>query len=365
LPDSHPTFAAQAFNPAFSTEVIAGHVILDRWRLRFQSEAVVLEIPLNQLQIDRSDDEAGRVIFVNPDQSDWTIYTYNEDVLECGPLIENTYTRTQIQDILGRGELKRRLKITLWFAVGFVMLAIIGSSLVGIMVRSLVAKIPVEWETQVGDTLMAELEMKEALVTNAQLQARLDQAVAPLVASLPQGGVTFKFHILAEPFPNAFALPGGHVMVNTGLLELATRPEEIAGVIAHELAHVTQKHGFRKIISSAGPYLIIKLFLGNRGGLLGVLGDSSQLLVRQTFSQEYELEADAVGWQYLVAARIDPRGLTDMLKKLKLLEDSRKSRGLEIRAFSSHPPTEKRIRRLEAKWKELKDKSQFVELKQD
>ena len=87
------------------------------------------------------------------------------------------------------------------------------------------------------------------------------------------------------------------------MLELADRPEEVAGVVAHELAHVTQKHGFRKIISDAGPYLIMKIFFGGASGTAGVLGGSSQLLVRQSFSQEYELEADEVGWQYLVAAR--------------------------------------------------------------
>jgi predicted Zn-dependent protease len=365
MSDRYPTVPAQAFNPALGHDVVSGNIVLDRWRLRFQSESIVVEIPLTRLQIERSEDGTGRITLTDPELLAWTIYTYSEEILEGGPLVENSHTRAQIQELLSRGELKRRLKITFWFIAAFALVTIIGSFLVGFMVRSLVAKIPVEWENHVGNTLMAELEKKETLVTNAQLQARLDQAVAPLVASLPPGRVTFKFHILSDPFPNAFALPGGHVMVNTGLLELATRPEEIAGVVAHELAHVTQMHGFRKIISSAGPYLVAKLFLGNRGGLLGVLGDSSQLLVRQTFSQEYELEADAFGWQYLVAAHIDPRGLTDMLRKLKLVEDSRKSRGLENRAFSSHPPTEKRIRRLEAKWKRLKDKSQFLELKQD
>ena len=167
---------------------------------------------------------------------------------------------------------------------------------------------------------MAELKKTEPIVQDPKLIAKLDRAVAPLMSRLPASRVQYKFYLVQEPMANAFALPGGHVLVTTRLLELAERPEEIAGVVAHELAHVTQKHGFRKIISSAGPNLIFKVFLGNSAGVLPILGDSSELLIRQSFSQEYELEADDVGWQSLVNARIDPRGLADMLRKLQLAD---------------------------------------------
>ena len=166
---------------------------------------------------------------------------------------------------------------------------------------------------------------------------------------------------METPLPNAFALPGGHVVVTTGLLKLVQRPEELAGAIAHEIAHVTQKHMFRQVISEMGPALLTQLFLGNQGGLVGALGASSQLLMTQGFSQQYEFEADSVGWNYLVAAHIDPRGLTDILRKLKDEEDRERISAMEIAGFRSHPTTQKRILRLEAKWKKLKQKSGFIE----
>jgi predicted Zn-dependent protease len=231
--------------------------------------------------------------------------------------------------------------------------------MMGIMVRALVAGIPAKWEQDLGNTKMAELKQEETFIQEPKLLAKLDQAVAPLLAALPKNQTPYTFYILDEPLPNAFALPGGHVIVTTRLLELADRPEEIAGVVAHEIAHVTQRHVFRKAISSYGPYLLFKLFAGKRGGLLGLLGGSSGLLVSQSFSQEYELEADAVGWQSLVDAHIDPRGLADMLMKFQAMQRGMGTEPL-IQAFSSHPATEKRIRRLEAKWKQLKNKTGFI-----
>jgi len=164
---------------------------------------------------------------------------------------------------------------------------------------------------------------------------------------------------MEEKLPNAFSLPGGHMVVTTGLMYLVDGPEELAAVMSHEIAHQTEKHIFRKIISSVGPYVIFKMFVG--GGALRVLSDNYELLASQSFSQEYELEADSKGWDYLRAANIDPRSLIRILTKLKN-EYDRLTQGVDVQfdAFKSHPGTEKRISRLEAKWKKLKKKDGFI-----
>jgi len=81
--------------------------------------------------------------------------------------------------------------------------------------------------------------------------------------------------------------------------------------------------------------------------------------VRQSFSQQYELEADDVGWHSLVAARIDPRGLANMLRKLQAEWQNMLGSTPKLNAFSSHPATSKRIRRLDDKWKKLANKTGF------
>ena len=144
---------------------------------------------------------------------------------------------------------------------------------------------------------------------------------------------------------------------------MADRPEELLGVIAHEVAHVTQKHGIRKAIASAGPFLIFRVFLGgNSRGLAGVVGGASDLLIRQSFSQAYETEADDLGWRTLVAAKIDPRGMTTMFEKLQAHERQQRTGHGVPQAFASHPALEKRIARLEAKWRKQPEKTGFLDL---
>lgn len=361
MKETRSAFEAYVSHPSLGDEVVWRRIVFEGWRMRFESERVTLEIPLVKMRIEKDESAAGAHTFCDPDRPEWVIHTLEAEILEHSPLWQQPHTRNQIRALHSGEELKRRLKIIGLFMAGFALVALVVSLLMGMMVRSLVARIPLEWEQELGDKVMAELKETETFVEDATLQTNLMWAVAPLMLAVPTNALGYKFYLMKFPLPNAFALPGGHVVVTTSLLGLADRPEEVAGVVAHELAHVTQKHVFRKIISSSGPYILCRLFMRDNSGLLGVLAGSSQLLVSQSFSQEYETEADDVGWQYLVAARIDPRGLPDMLQRLQAEYESMKLGHLVPQAFSSHPATDKRVRRLAAKWEKLKDKSEFIE----
>jgi predicted Zn-dependent protease len=91
-------------------------------------------------------------------------------------------------------------------------------------------------------------------------------------------------------------------------------------VLAHELAHVTEKHGFRGQVAAAGPFLVFQVFYARAERHASAAGCGSALLVAQSFSQEYEKEADDVGWDYMVKANIDPRGMIDVFRKLQAYE---------------------------------------------
>jgi predicted Zn-dependent protease len=357
LSEGRPSFIAYASDPSLGEEPVSGHIYCDLTNLNFQSEQLALQMPLRTVVIDMMEPKDGRIYFSDPNLPDVFVYTFDQRILNYPALLHHLETRRQIEALCSRGELKRRLVVTGAFFGAIIIITCLISVITGIMVRSLVARIPPEFEQEWGDAALAEFQQTETFVQDPKLQQRVDQALAPLIKVLPTNHVAFRSYVVSDPVPNAFALPGGHVLVTTGLLDLAERPEHISGVVAHEVAHVTLKHQFRQAISGAGPFLIFRLFLGGKG-LVGLLGDSSELVVRQSFSQSYELEADATGWDYLVSAHIDPRGLGEMLRKLQA-EDKKHGDGPELRAFSSHPPTDKRILRLESKWKKLKNKSEF------
>jgi Zn-dependent protease with chaperone function len=350
-------YEAYAFHPSLGQEPISGTISFTSRSLTFQGGETLIEIPLSQLQAEFDSAGEGRIIFRNSNDADWTIATLNTEPLEARSVPQIDALAQQLESQLTRRELSRRARLVVVFLAGCTLVFWLGMLVVGAMVRSIVAKIPPEVENQQGEKAFEELEHYVKFIEDSNVVSQLAATAEPLLRTMPPSQ-EWHFYIIDSRVPNAFALPGGHIMVTSSLLRLAERPEQVLGVIAHELAHVTQKHAFRQRVASAGPILVLQVFLGGRNGAATAVAGGSALLIVQSFSQEYEKEADEVGWNYLVAANIDPRGMTEMFRKFKSKEHS----SMVPKAFQSHPDTERRIARLEKKWKKLPRKSDFIEL---
>jgi Zn-dependent protease with chaperone function len=354
------SYLGRATHPSLGEDPVDGRISVDRWQLHFQSEQASIQIPLTRLQIEAG--EAGEILFSDAQQPDWLVYTLDSRLLKERVLLQQSSTRAQVRFLRRQDETGKRVKITAWCLGGFVAAAMIVFLLAGLFIRVLVARVPPEWEKKMGDETMAELQTSETFVTNPKYLAQLDRAVKPLLPALPTNHIKYQFYLIDERDPNAFALPGGHVVVTMGLLEFADSPEQVAAAMAHEIAHVNCKHHLRSKLSALGPLILCRLCMSSRNDLLESLASGSELLITRGFSQEHELEADATGWSYLLAAHINPRASIDLLKKFKLEEDRMKDRDDLPQAFSTHPATGKRIKILEKKWGNLKDKGQFVDL---
>ncbi|MGH7952208.1 MAG: M48 family metallopeptidase [Limisphaerales bacterium] len=360
--DVNPHFEAFLFHLDFGNEMVRGSISCDHRTLFFESETIALEIPGQRLVVELGTGDDERIYLSDPARPGLKLFTTDDSILDSTPLAQFRHRREELESAAaGRGEIWRRLRVTLYFFAAFALIAWLGSFAGSLMVRSLVNEIPSQWETKFGDSVMEQLEHKMTFVNDSNAVAQLTALAAPLIHSIPAKNIKFKFHIEESAFPNAFAVPGGHIVVTTGLLKTADTPDELLGVIAHEAAHITQKHAFRHLISGKGPIFILQIFMGSRNRMLDALAYPSEALVYESFSQQYEKEADAVGWNYLVAAKINPHGMIDIFRKLKTFETSAEP-SRKASAFDSHPAMDKRIEWLEEKWNKLPDKTDFIEL---
>lgn len=207
-------------------------------------------------------------------------------------------------------------------------------------------------ENRLGREAMEQLRQQDAISDDAELNLYINGLGSRLAGGVPTGGIKFTFFVVNDGTINAFAMPGGYIGVNKGLI-LATQSEgELASVIGHEMAHVTQHHMARMQASSVSSKLTLLATLvaavlvsrsGNGDATMGALNAGVGLSVANqlSFSRDFEREADRVGMQYLSAAGFDVR---DMPAFFQRLQQSEHMNGGEAYAFlRTHPVTVERI----------------------
>ncbi len=200
-----------------------------------------------------------------------------------------------------------------------------------------------EKEIGIGRRLAAEVDQQAKFITDPVITEYVNR-VGQNIVLRSDAKIPFVIKIIDSPDVNAFALPGGHLYVNSGLILAADNEAEVAGVMAHEIAHVTARHGVEQ--ASKGTlmqYLSIPLiFVGGVPGMIVQnLANIAVPLTYLKFSRGAEEEADRLGLQYMWAAGYDPTAMLTFFEKLKTKE--KKNPGTLAKVFSTHPATGKRI----------------------
>jgi len=219
-------------------------------------------------------------------------------------------------------------------------------------VSSVVASIlPVSWEDRIGRAAVAQLTPSGRRCLDPALQATVDAIVARLVVRAPD---TYRIRvtIVDHPAVNAFAAPGGHIVVLRGLLERTRTPEELAGVLAHEIQHVYYRHPTRLVVQHTSAGLLVAAVAGDVSALMAYSLEAARILGTLRYSRQYEAEADAAGLRMLASARVDPRGLSSFLGQLAPAE---KGVPQALAYFASHPATAERIATLQRLAAEVRD----------
>ncbi|MEI6075440.1 MAG: M48 family metallopeptidase [Verrucomicrobiota bacterium] len=351
-------FDAYICHPLFGSEMMRGHFVIIRNALHFNSAGEPFVLPLDATQVEIGDDPDW--ITLGDRRQPELKFFITRLILEDDRFIQAQPIRGQLEASLGRREWLRRIKVTVVFLVGFGVLAWTLSFALGWGVRVAVRGISVKREMDFGAEAFANIEKRMGLLDDPNALKQLTAVAAPLLPAVPLRGIPLQFYI-SPGLPNAFALPGGRIVVTAGLLNLLDQPEELLGVLAHESAHIAQHHAFQHMIAGRGPMYLLEILTGGQDKALNLMAFPSELLIYESFSQQYEREADAYGWDYLVAAKINPHGMIDALNKLKHFETEMRGAN-QSSAFASHPDLDQRLRWLEAKWTTMRDKDHFISL---
>lgn len=205
------------------------------------------------------------------------------------------------------------------------------------------------WEAGVGKQYSMEVEKSSHLVTDPVVVEYVNRIGQNLVRN-SDAKVPFTIKVLDSDEINAMALPGGYFYVDSGLILACDSEDELAGVMAHEIAHVAAHHAAREMTKldymeiSSIPMIVFA-----QGSWTGYgVYEMSQMAMPLTFlefSREYEAQADYLGIQYMYRAGYDPQGMVSIFEKLDALEKHKP--GAISKAFSDHPATPERIAAVE------------------
>ncbi len=220
-------------------------------------------------------------------------------------------------------------------------------------------------------SLEKEIGLGKGLAQEVERQARIidDPVIAEYVNRIGQNlvrnsdaKVPFTIKVIDSEEVNAFALPGGFFFVNTGLILKADTEAELAGVMAHEIAHVAARHGTRQATRGqiANLATIPLIFMGGWTGY-GIRQAASILVPVGflKFSRAFESEADMLGLEYMYKTGYDPTAFVDFFEKIQSLE--KKKPGTISKVFSTHPLTDDRIQNAQKNIQEiLKAKPEYV-----
>lgn len=315
-------------------------------------------LPLQGLELKRGG-AGNRLVFCTHSACPgWQVYTAEAAALTAAPALAGHPALAAL------GAQRRRQHLHFWGGslAGLGVLVLLGLllwwSLDGVSALA-ARRVPADMEARLGATVMEQYKFGKDLMDDKVARPLLAPLTDPLAAAMGGRRHTLRFHIVNDPAINAFALPGGYVVINSGLILKARHASELQGVLGHEIAHVSEQHGLRAVIRSTGLFVVAQALIGDASGVVAVLANAGPLLINQAYSRDFERAADAEGLALLKRARVDPRGMVAFFRiimeeerrQMAEVKDDNARKVLEAsRSFlGTHPETPERIANLQAR----------------
>jgi len=195
-------------------------------------------------------------------------------------------------------------------------------------------KLPVRYEKKIGRSI------KDMLISNDSIHTEKTKALHNFYNTLNfKSDYDLNFTVIDAPIQNAFAVPGGHIVIYTGIIDHMESPEDLAALIGHELVHVNERHATQGLFKSLSSYIVLSILLNDINGVTAALIDHANTFNNLSFSRALEQEADEKAVLYMKNSNINPKGIINLLNQLHTLKSD-----VDVPEFlSTHPITEYRI----------------------
>ncbi|MEZ4721922.1 MAG: M48 family metallopeptidase [Flavobacteriales bacterium] len=196
----------------------------------------------------------------------------------------------------------------------------------------------IEQEEKLGEFILDNILDDAEEIENPFVDSVMWEIESRLLNKIGTTEYEYRFKLVDDPLVNAVTLPGGNIIVFRGLLDFAETPEEVAAVLAHEIAHVEKRHVVQKLVTELGLTFLVTVITGGDATLIHEI---SRTLISGVFSRSQESEADEYGMNLMLKAQIDPRSLAAFFRKL-----NRENMGYDehLEWLMSHPHNNARIK---------------------
>ena len=210
-----------------------------------------------------------------------------------------------------------------------------------------------EWEVNLGE------RMHQSMISAYKVDSPHTALINAFFRELHYGlHYPISITVVDSKETNAFAVPGGHIVVYRPIIDKMTQPEELVALLSHEVSHIELRHSLRNIFRSLARKMFLMMIFGNESGLAGFLVNNADNLKGLEYSRALETEADNHGIDLMVSSKVDPEGMLGLMKMLEKETEGKEPAGF----LSTHPVFKSRIQNIEKRIMSTKTSSEQNEL---
>lgn len=285
---------------------------------------------------------SGRMWFCRDEARDITIFSEGPALGAALRVHATPALRAQLDGVEAQARAAQSRSQLLWIAGLLVLVLLIGITYFGVRraAQASIDLVPVSADKKLGEIAYENMDHEGRELKDPVLLGAARGIVTRLAKTQPKAEFTYDVHVIDADIVNAFALPGGEIVVYTGLMRAANTPEQLAAVLAHEMAHVDRRHGMRRIAQSIGVVGAVQLLFGDVSGISAVAIEVLRASTINAYSRDQEREADSDGVATLSRAHIAPSALAEFFALLKAREPGMPS---ALNWLGTHPDLAQRI----------------------